>query len=312
MTTVGVVVFIAQAQAASELSCFPARTLIGNNNPAPGNRVIRTYVRHSDAGWLILHTLESSVVINRASQYSIFDTSTSSIPHQWTGTLYSNPGLTMVGEISFGTGRYYYVELIYDKTKNGEIIVKTIAECTPIGNTAPLNVAGAPPMLPRYSPESSDLGGGEPGTTAQPSVGIEPRLSGLSEAVIPMVSNGGTFAVPVTINNQLTLKFVVDSGASDVSIPADVVMTLVRTGTITESDFLGNQTYRMADGSTVPSRRFVIRSLKVGDRVLEDVTAGIAPVAGSLLLGQSFLRAESVQVVSRAGSSAGSYPQALK
>jgi predicted aspartyl protease len=66
-------------------------------------------------------------------------------------------------------------------------------------------------------------------------------------------------------------------------------MTLVRTGTITESDFLGNQTYRLADGSTVPSRRFVIRSLKVGDRVLEDVTGGIAPVAGSLLLGQSFL-----------------------
>jgi predicted aspartyl protease len=42
----------------------------------------------------------------------------------------------------------------------------------------------------------------------------------------------------------------------------------------------------MADGSTVPSMRFVIRSLKVGDRTLENV---IAPVAGSLLLGQSFL-----------------------
>jgi predicted aspartyl protease len=45
----------------------------------------------------------------------------------------------------------------------------------------------------------------------------------------------------------------------------------------------------MADGSTVPSRRFRIRSLKVGDRVLENVTGSIAPVAGSLLLGQSFL-----------------------
>lgn len=43
----------------------------------------------------------------------------------------------------------------------------------------------------------------------------------------------------------------------------------------------------MADGSTVPSRRFVIRSLKVGDKVLENVTGSIAPVAGSLLLGQS-------------------------
>ena len=95
--------------------------------------------------------------------------------------------------------------------------------------------------------------------------------------------------MPVTINGQLTLKFVVDSGASDVSIPADVVMTLVRTETIADGDFLGKQTYTLADGSTVPSQRFVIRSLKVGDRLLENVTGSIAPVAGSLLLGQSFL-----------------------
>ena len=58
--------------------------------------------------------------------------------------------------------------------------------------------------------------------------------------------------MPVTINDQLTLKFVVDSGASDVSIPANVVSTLMRTGTITDADFLGSETYKLADGSTVP------------------------------------------------------------
>jgi hypothetical protein len=42
--------------------------------------------------------------------------------------------------------------------------------------------------------------------------------------------------------------------------------------------------------SLVPSKQFVIRSLKVGDRTLENVTGSIAPVQGSLLLGQSFLR----------------------
>jgi TonB family protein len=104
-----------------------------------------------------------------------------------------------------------------------------------------------------------------------------------------MTSDGGTFRVPVTINDELTLKFVIDSGAADVSVPADVVMTLVRTGTITDTDFLGKQTYKLADGSTVPSQQFVIRSLKVGDKTLENVVGSIAPVAGGLLLGQSFL-----------------------
>jgi gag-polyprotein putative aspartyl protease len=111
----------------------------------------------------------------------------------------------------------------------------------------------------------------------------------LSETIVQMISDGGTFRVPVTINDELTLKFVIDSGAADVSVPADVVMTLVRTGTITVTDFLGKQTYTLADGSTVPSQQFVIRSLKVGDRTLENVTGSIAPVAGTLLLGQSFL-----------------------
>ena len=110
----------------------------------------------------------------------------------------------------------------------------------------------------------------------------------LSETIVPMISDGGTFRVPVTINDELTLKFVIDSGAADVSVPADVVMTLVRTGTITDADFLGKQTYKLADGSTVPSQQFVIRSLKVGDKILENVVGSIAPVAGGLLLGQSF------------------------
>ena len=113
----------------------------------------------------------------------------------------------------------------------------------------------------------------------------------ISEAtVIPMVSEGGTFVVPVRINDQITLDFVIDSGASDVSVPADVVIILLRTGTITNSDFLGTQEYRMANGKTVPSQQFVIRSLKVGDPTLENVTGSVAPVEGTLLLGQSFLR----------------------
>jgi uncharacterized protein (DUF2147 family) len=116
-----------------------------------------------------------------------------------------------------------------------------------------------------------------------------PRSSGMGGNAVPMVSDGGTFKVPVTINRQLTLKFVVDSGAADVSIPVNVFMTLVRTGTITDADFLDKQTYRLADGSTLPSQRFVIRTLKIGDKTLENVIGSIAPVAGSLLLGQSFL-----------------------
>ena len=104
-----------------------------------------------------------------------------------------------------------------------------------------------------------------------------------------MQIDGGVYAVPVLVNGAITLDFVVDSGAADVSIPADVVSTLMRTKTLQVSDFIGRQTYVLADGSKVPSQTFLIRSLKVGDRVIENVTASVASVNGSLLLGQSFL-----------------------
>jgi clan AA aspartic protease (TIGR02281 family) len=110
-----------------------------------------------------------------------------------------------------------------------------------------------------------------------------------STVLIPMKKQGGTYVVPVLINNTLTLDFTVDSGASDVTIPEDVVRTLVRTGTIKDTDFTGEQTYILADGSKVKSKTFRIRSLKVGDRVLDNVLGSVSSMNGSLLLGQSFL-----------------------
>jgi len=106
---------------------------------------------------------------------------------------------------------------------------------------------------------------------------------------IPLVREHGTFVIPVVINDRITLNFTVDSGASDVSIPADVFSTLIRTGTVLSADFLDTQVYELADGTKRRSQRFRIRSLKIGGQEVRDVTASVAPEAGALLLGQSFL-----------------------
>lgn len=107
--------------------------------------------------------------------------------------------------------------------------------------------------------------------------------------VVQMVQRNGVYVVPVLINNAITLDFVLDTGAADVSVPEDVVTTLMRTGTITKSDIIGARTYTLADGSTTSSATFRIRSLKLGDTVLENVTGSIADAKGTMLLGLSFL-----------------------
>jgi hypothetical protein len=108
-------------------------------------------------------------------------------------------------------------------------------------------------------------------------------------ASIRMEQDGGVYVVPVRFIDIITLNAIVDSGASDMSIPVDIVSTLIRTKTITDQDFLGQQTYILADGSRVPSQQFRIRSLKVGNITIENVVASIASVRGEILLGQSFL-----------------------
>jgi predicted aspartyl protease len=106
----------------------------------------------------------------------------------------------MVGEIKADpkTGLYYYIEQIYDQFKFGAMIVKTVAQCSPVGSAIEASVRQS--QIPQRAVSDAPA-------------------RGSNQAVVPMVGDGGTFAVPVTINNQLTLKFVVDSGASDVNIP---------------------------------------------------------------------------------------------
>jgi hypothetical protein len=48
----------------------------------------------------------------------------------------------------------------------------------------------------------------------------------------------GIFMVPVRINDAITIPFVLDRGASEVVIPADVLSVLRRAGTISQTDFI--------------------------------------------------------------------------
>jgi hypothetical protein len=106
---------------------------------------------------------------------------------------------------------------------------------------------------------------------------------------VPLTKQGGVYAVPVQINGAITLDFIVDSGAAEVNIPADVVMTLIRAKTIVLSDFLPGGTYVLADGTRLESARFTIRLVRIGDHVIQNVSASIGDVTSHLLLGQSVL-----------------------
>jgi clan AA aspartic protease (TIGR02281 family) len=106
---------------------------------------------------------------------------------------------------------------------------------------------------------------------------------------VPLRLERGAFVLPVVINGLITRTFMIDSGASDVTISTEVLAALAKTGTVAAADYLDSQVYQLADGSKTRTQRIRIRSLRVGGVELRDVTVSVAPHADLLLLGQSFL-----------------------
>jgi hypothetical protein len=110
------------------------------------------------------------------------------------------------------------------------------------------------------------------------------------EAVeIPLEKIGGVYTLAVRINKVITLNFILDSGASEVLIPAEVALTLQRSGTIHSADHLPERVYVLADGSKMKKHRFRLRSLEIGRSEIKNVPAAVGPAGSPPLLGQSVL-----------------------
>jgi hypothetical protein len=114
------------------------------------------------------------------------------------------------------------------------------------------------------------------------------QASSAATREIPLTRDGGVYEAPVTIDGWLQRPFIVDSGASDVQISADLFDFLYPRGA-PPPRFLAGGSYRLADGRVVRSRRFVIWSLRIGDYDFRDVSASVAEPGAPLLLGQNVL-----------------------
>jgi predicted aspartyl protease len=115
------------------------------------------------------------------------------------------------------------------------------------------------------------------------------NITSAHSETIKLEQEGGVYKLPVRINDAVTLPFIVDSGAAEVSIPADVFLVLLRGKTVSKADDLGSSKFTQADGTSVSSERFLLHKMGLGDHVVTDVVANVIPVAGEPLLGQSFL-----------------------
>ncbi|MVM31117.1 hypothetical protein GO755_13835 [Spirosoma sp. HMF4905] len=126
----------------------------------------------------------------------------------------------------------------------------------------------------------------EPATPA-PKPTLTQIGSGPTEVI--MEKDKGVYKVPVIINGH-PMKFILDTGASLISISSTEAEFMMKQGTITEADIVGQSRFEDANGDLSPGDIIRLKSVQIGDRVLENVNANVVrSTKAPLLLGQSAL-----------------------
>ncbi|MFD2573814.1 TIGR02281 family clan AA aspartic protease [Spirosoma soli] len=144
---------------------------------------------------------------------------------------------------------------------------------------------------PRRQKRSTATKPAEEVTRAQTPVAPKPTLKqiGSGPTEVAMEKENGVYKVPVTVNG-LPMRFILDTGASLISISATEAEFMYKQGAITEADVVGRSRFQDANGDISPGSVVRLKSVQIGDRVLQNVNANIVSSAKApLLLGQSAL-----------------------
>lgn len=111
-----------------------------------------------------------------------------------------------------------------------------------------------------------------------------------NKEVLEMEIQNGVRFVWIEING-LRLRFVFDTGASNVCISSAEATVLFRQGTLDKVDILSEEYFQDATGQISQGTKINLKQVKIGNRVIENVEALVIDnMEAPLLLGQSLLQ----------------------
>lgn len=120
-------------------------------------------------------------------------------------------------------------------------------------------------------------------------LGILVSTISYSQTKISMSKEGGVYTVPCKVNG-LPLKFIFDTGASDVSISLTEAMFMIKNGYLNKEDIGESVYYGIANGDVAKGTKLNIREIEFAGLKLYNVEASIVhETRAPLLLGQSVI-----------------------
>ena len=114
-------------------------------------------------------------------------------------------------------------------------------------------------------------------------------LSANSQIEIKLEESNGIYLVPCEING-ISMKFVLDTGASTVSISSTEALFMIKQGLISDEDIQGNVKFMTANGEIIEGTEINLKLIEIGGLELKNVKATVVhELNAPLLLGQSVL-----------------------
>lgn len=129
-----------------------------------------------------------------------------------------------------------------------------------------------------------------PATAASPALAPEPEQQRVLHVPLRQ-RNSGTYTVAVGIDGVCCFPMVLDTGASDVSVPLNLWYAMLKGGHINQADHIDVTKYRTANG-TVEGLRFRMPTMTIEGHAVDGVIGSVTKndTGSTILLGQSFLR----------------------
>ncbi len=105
--------------------------------------------------------------------------------------------------------------------------------------------------------------------------------------IIKMEKENGVKYVWIEING-LKLRFIFDTGASNICISSSEASVMYRQGTLNKEDILNTEYFQDATGKISEGTKINLRTVKIGNIILENIEATVIDnIDAPLLLGQS-------------------------
>lgn len=109
------------------------------------------------------------------------------------------------------------------------------------------------------------------------------------KTIVKMEKVGGVYQIPVEVNG-IKMSFIFDTGASIISISQTEAIFLYKQGKLTRDDIKGTANFSDANGDISEGTIISLKSVKIGNRVLNNIDASVVNnLTAPLLFGQSAL-----------------------